>query len=331
MIKNGQQVLDTDFIILTTAGEALSARDACYISSSDGKAYKCDADDLTKIDFKGFAQEGAALNATVRLVPEGMMTGFTGLTQNGIYFLSGTAGAITTTAPTNKRIVGVAMSTTTIKLFTGFSRIELKTFTTPGANTWTKYPGLAMVFVKVQAAGGGSGGATNEFTCSGAGGAYTEGWLSAASLAATETATVGAGGTAGTSSGNGGTGGTSSFGTHLVCAGGVGSTRGSATPPSGGTVSTAGSFSMAGSTGSFALRNDDGGTVEARIMQGPGVGYLSGWVPATFEDGNDRDYYGPTGRGYGYGGRITGQDSQPSGIAGQAGGQGIIIVEEYYI
>jgi len=34
--------------------------------------------------------------------------------------------------------------------------------------------------------------------------------------------------------------------------------------------------------------------------------------------------------GYGFGGAPVGQDSQPSGIGGQAGGQGIIIITEYF-
>ena len=55
MIKTAQTIAASDFVIVTTAGEALSARDAVYISSTDGKAYKCDADDTTKLAFRGTA------------------------------------------------------------------------------------------------------------------------------------------------------------------------------------------------------------------------------------------------------------------------------------
>lgn len=114
MIKAGQDTVVSDFVIVTTAGEALTALDACYISSADGKAYKCDADDTTKIGFVGFAQETAALNAAVNIVTSGVATGFTGLTP-GNYYLSGTPGAISTTQGANKVKVGEAVSTTVIR------------------------------------------------------------------------------------------------------------------------------------------------------------------------------------------------------------------------
>lgn len=116
MIKSGQQILDTDFIFSLTAGENLSANDACYISTSDGKVYKCDADDTTKMDFVGFAQEAATTNNTVRLIHDGQMTGLSSLTIGAVYYLSGTAGAITATAPTNVKVVGKAISATILKI-----------------------------------------------------------------------------------------------------------------------------------------------------------------------------------------------------------------------
>lgn len=116
MIKANTDILATDFIIATTAGEALSARDAVYISTADGKAYKCDADDVTKIGFVGFAQEAAALNAAVNIINSGVATGFSGLTIGAQYFVSATAGAITTTKPTNYKIVGTAVSATVIRI-----------------------------------------------------------------------------------------------------------------------------------------------------------------------------------------------------------------------
>ena len=113
MIKTGQTIAASDYLIVTTAGEALSARDAVYISASDGKAYKCDADDTTKMDFAGFAQEAAALNAAVNVVCH-LMTGFSGLTINAVYYLSNTPGAISTTPGTNAAIVGFAVSASVI-------------------------------------------------------------------------------------------------------------------------------------------------------------------------------------------------------------------------
>lgn len=114
MIKTGQNVEQSDYVIVTTAGEALSVRDAVYISSSDGKAYKCDADDATKVRFAGFAQEAAALNAAVNVICYGPATGFSGLTIGARYFVSGTAGSITATAPAIVRVVGIAVSASVI-------------------------------------------------------------------------------------------------------------------------------------------------------------------------------------------------------------------------
>lgn len=125
MIKTGQNGDVDDFVIVTTAGEALSARDAVYISTSDGKAYKCDADDATKIEFAGFAQEAAALNAAVNVVRD-LMTGFSALTR-GPYYLSATAGAVTATPPSSGHVVqvGRAVSATVIAVDISKTRFPL--------------------------------------------------------------------------------------------------------------------------------------------------------------------------------------------------------------
>jgi hypothetical protein len=114
MIKTGEDVEAKDLVIETTAGEALSARDACYISTADGKAYKCDANDTAKLGFKGIAQEAAVLNAAVNIVPPGcVVNGFSALTR-GTYYLSDTAGAIQTTPGTYSVQVGFAISATAL-------------------------------------------------------------------------------------------------------------------------------------------------------------------------------------------------------------------------
>lgn len=114
MQKAGDTILASHFVIQTTAGEALSARDSVYISTSDGKAYKTDADDSAKIEFVGFAQAAASTDASVNIEID-LQDGFSGLTR-GPYYLSGTAGAITTTPPSSGHVVpiGRAVNTTTI-------------------------------------------------------------------------------------------------------------------------------------------------------------------------------------------------------------------------
>lgn len=115
-IKTGEEIIEGDFVFTVQAGESLSARDAVYLNPSDGKVYKCDADDLTKLGFIGFARDAAATNANVAIRHDGLMTGFTSLTVGAPYYLSGTAGAITATAPTNYKLVGYAVTSSVIKI-----------------------------------------------------------------------------------------------------------------------------------------------------------------------------------------------------------------------
>lgn len=409
-----------DFAITAVAGEALSTRDAVYIDPSDGKAYKCDADDLLKIGFAGFVISGVALGVTAHILPEGILGGFSGLTPGAFYYLSTTAGAITATKPSNYKVVAKALSATAIKIYTE-PTVRVRSYTTvyvdlgssttqyditnpsgttfrytwdgtgttpaitgsnpaPGAivniqaqnfnaankgvftvtasgvnyfevtnasgvaendrtvgtgfirisSLWTKPAGLVRVKVQVQAGGGGSGRSSNSQTGSGGGGGYTEGMFEASELAATELISVGPGGPGGNATlTSGQTGGVSSFGTLLVANGGAGSAQNGG-PGAGGTVPTPGYFSVPGGSGSSAIDNDDGSTQSRHDYYCPGMGYLSEWVPPSTIGCNDCDKYGPVGRGYGYGGRALGQDSQPSAINGDTGGQGIVIVTEYY-
>lgn len=324
----GQDGVVTDFVIEVTAGEDLSTNDAVYIDTSDGEAYKCDADDLTKIGFAGFVVAAATNGNTVRVLPWGIKGGFTSLTIGAIYYLSGTAGAITATKPSNYKMVAKALTATTVRIITE-PTVRQRVYTADA--TWTKPAGLVKVFVQVQAAGGGSGVASNAFSCSGAGGAYTEGWFTADELSATEAVTVGEGGVGGVVGGttSGQTGEASSFGSHAVADGGGGSAQngGSAT---GGTVSTSAGFDVPGGDGNAAYENDDGSATATFNLPCPGLGYLSIWKSEIKDGGNDRDYSGPDAKGYGYGGVIKGQNSQPTAINGDDGADGVVIITEYY-
>lgn len=325
MIYPGQDGDASDFTIVAEAGEDLSARDAVYISSSDGKAYKCDADDLTKIGFAGFVIVSATTGNDVYILTWGIMNGFTGLTVNAVYYLSGTAGAITATKPTNYKVVAKAMTTTTIRIVTEpTTRVRVYT----ANDTWTKPAGLIKIKVQVQAAGGGSGSCDNGTTASGASGAYTEGEIYANDLSATETVTVGAGGPGGAPNNTGTTGGTSSFGSHLVCTGGVGSGHNSTSRPAGGTATTPGHFSMNGVPGTVPF-SDSGGT-NKRIFPCSAPSYMSVMAETYTASFTDSRVSSLTPTGYGWGGASHVVDSEPSGYTGNTGGNGIIIVTEYY-
>lgn len=108
--------------------------------------------------------------------------------------------------------------------WSGRSGSEVQTFTTAGADTWTKPPRGTMAFIEVWG-GGGSGGraGANDGGGGGGGGSYACRFVPTALLSATESVTVAAGGAARTSDNqNGAAGGTSSFGSWLSAYGGGG-------------------------------------------------------------------------------------------------------------
>lgn len=318
MIKSNTDILATDFILTTTAGEALSARDAVYISTADGKAYKCDADDLTKMDFAGFAQEAAILNASVNIINNGVATGFSGLTTGARYYISGTAGGITTTPPTNVTNVGVALSATVIRM-DKFPTQRVVSFTSSG--TWTKRPGLKYAIVEVQAAGGGGGGAdlgsSGEHSGGGGGaGGYSRKLIAAINLGSTETVTIGTGGTSSTA-GDGTSGGSSSFGTHATATGGGGGLNEMGVAGAGGV----------GSSGDLNIQGQPG---EGR--GGIGGVWGTGNGGASFFLGGGAGGYQSSGSNGSLGGGGGGGNTSSGGTAtaGGSGGNGIVLVTEYY-
>ena len=221
MIKAGQDTLDTDFIINLVAGEALSARDAVYISTADGKAYKCDADDVTKLGFVGFAQEAVSSGATLNIVHSSQMTGFSSLTIGATYYISGTAGAITSTAPNKAIAVGVALSASVIKIKSKVLDVVPSVQSFSSSGTWNK-PGYGTMALIEVWAGGGSGGSrtTTGLTGGGAGGGYNSRIIPLSSLGETETVTIGDGGVGVSGNSNGNPGGNTSFGSYVSAYGG---------------------------------------------------------------------------------------------------------------
>lgn len=117
--------LDTTFMptgfgadtLSLTAGEALSAGDLIYVNAS-GQMLKADADSAAKAAV-GFVLASVANSASgTAYFGSGLVTGLTGLTAGSMYYLSQTAGTITTTAPTGTNViqqpVGFATSATTL-------------------------------------------------------------------------------------------------------------------------------------------------------------------------------------------------------------------------
>ena len=105
------------------AGEALAANDLCYLSDGSGSLtagrwYKADADlyYASIHPVLGFAPLAIASGATGIIRLDGIMSGLSGLTAGSTYYVSGTAAALTATAPANARAVGVAISTTSLRI-----------------------------------------------------------------------------------------------------------------------------------------------------------------------------------------------------------------------
>lgn len=108
------------------AGETITAGQALYLNSTDGKVYKADADDasITKAVVVGIAMNGAAAGQPVSYQMGGDVNfGSAIFTVGLIYTLSTTPGGICpsvdiTTSPTGKSMVvlGVARSTSVLAM-----------------------------------------------------------------------------------------------------------------------------------------------------------------------------------------------------------------------
>lgn len=106
----------TDTLTLTAA-ETLAAGNVVYVSAANTVS-KADANSATKAAV-GFVLSSISSSATGTVYfGSGFITGLSGLTAGALYYLSGTAGGITTTAPTGtgkiQQQVGFAVNTTTL-------------------------------------------------------------------------------------------------------------------------------------------------------------------------------------------------------------------------
>jgi hypothetical protein len=207
--------------------------------------------------------------------------------------------------------------------------VDTKIFTSSG--TWTRPAGLTAVAVVVLGAGGGGGGAAGATSNTavgggGGGGGVSEKLILAASLAGTETVTIGAAGSGGSGGGgNGGAGGTSSFGAHCSATGGSGGQGMSAgtavnqsTPGSGG----------AGASGDLNV-DGDSGLRGFRLSGTQAVSTAGG--SSRYGAGGDQvsaNNSGNAGVGYGAGGG-GGFSDRNNNRGGAAGTDGLVIVHEY--
>lgn len=66
------------------------------------------------VKFLGFATTSASVTQTVYIKTDGYVSGLSGLSTNSLYYLSDTKGAVATSAGTNSKKIGIALSATTL-------------------------------------------------------------------------------------------------------------------------------------------------------------------------------------------------------------------------
>jgi len=105
-----------------TAGEALTAGQAVYKKSSDGKYYKADCNSATAEVrvASGIVLTGSAANQPVVVQTAGSITIGATVSNGVVYYLSGTAGGIRPVADNTTgdyvQTIGIATSASVIKL-----------------------------------------------------------------------------------------------------------------------------------------------------------------------------------------------------------------------
>lgn len=87
-----------------------------YVDTTDGEVYKCDADASGKLKFFGFAITNSTDGNSGKVQVSANVGGFSGLTKNALYYVSDTAGLISTTPGTITIPVGLAISATEIRV-----------------------------------------------------------------------------------------------------------------------------------------------------------------------------------------------------------------------
>jgi hypothetical protein len=114
-ITTGSDIKADEFTPSLTAGETISAGDAVALDLSTGKVMKASASAWAyRINFIGFAIGASTLNNPIEVNVSHIISEKTGLTSGATYYLSDTNGAISTSAGTISRKIGIATSTTRI-------------------------------------------------------------------------------------------------------------------------------------------------------------------------------------------------------------------------
>lgn len=198
---------------------AVSAKTSAYTVAASDRGVLIDATSGTwTLSLPAAATLGAGFAFAVRNSGTGTIT----IDPNSTEQIDG-ATTVTLPAGASCLVVCTGSAWRTVAR-TGSSVVDQQVFNTSG--TWVKPQAGSIALIECWG-GGGGGGATYQNSppsgWGGGGGEYTRRFMRLADLGATETVTVGAGGTGRTGSNGPGTaGGTSSFGAHLTAYGGAG-------------------------------------------------------------------------------------------------------------
>lgn len=349
-VVNGGTVSFDRQIVTGNAGETFATGTVVYLSASDREWYKTDADDSTTYSdtIIGIAQgngtNGSAVSGGILL--SGKDTSQSGLTAGARYFLSSTAGGLSTA--TSSQVIGIALSTSEILLdpsildtyngysttyagintFTGTTTLATTTISGPAtfsgsitghasttygvytaSSTWTKPAGLE--YIEVWVCGGGNSGG-DEGAGGGGAGACAYEVLDKDELAATTSVAVIVGGV----------GATSQFGDFLSATGG--SANSSGTGGAGGTA-TGGDLNIDGQRGGDGGQGtDDDGGAGGSCMFGFGGPSLGTGISGSSGGAN-----GSPGVGYCSGGSAARPGSDGT-FSGGAGKPGIVTIRTYF-
>jgi hypothetical protein len=207
----------------------------------------------------------------------------------------------------------------------GINTVIIQKFTASG--TYTPSSGMLYCDIRLVGGGGGGGGASAQASGGGGGGAgaFSEAVFSSGTVGASQTVTIGAGGTAGSAGGNGGSGGTTSVGTLITAAGGGGGTgsTNNAVAATGGVGGNSGTALVsAGGAGNFGVGVNIPSTIEFGAGGTGGSSYFGGGGPGGAQEANGSDGVAP---GSGGGGAA----SEGTGKTGGAGAAGYVQITEY--
>lgn len=213
---------------------------------------------------------------------------------------------------------------------TAVKTVKTQVFT--GNGTYTPSTGMLYCIAEVVGGGGGGGGAAGTASQSaggggGGGGGYARKTISAATIGASQTVTVGATASGGASGANNGTNGnTSSLGAIMSASGGA---AGSGATSSATTIS--GTSGGAGGTGTSGDINISGSAGGAGVGYGASAAAIGGFGGASHLSAqtNGGIVSGDGTAGANYGGGGSGGAAGTTSHAGGSGAQGIVIITEF--